>query len=107
MVTDTAVFLGDVGHGGSPGGGAARGPLCGLPRFARRHRVSTSWRGTSRRWGEERRVRRTRPRALGGGLTDGMASASVCARGARRDSARAGRMGVRTRGAGAGRRRRC
>ena len=67
VVTDTAVFLGDVGHGGSPGGGAARGPLCGLPRFARRHRVSASWRGTSRRWGEERRVRRTRPRALGGG----------------------------------------
>ena len=45
-----AVFLGDVGHGGSPVGGAARGPLCGLPRFARRQRAATSWRGTSRRW---------------------------------------------------------
>ena len=50
-------------------------------------------------------MRGTQPRALGGGLTDGMASATVCVRGARRDSARAGWIGVRIGGAGAGRRR--
>ena len=45
------------------------------------------------------------PSALGGGLIDGMASATVWVRGARRDSARAGWIGVRIGGAGAGRRR--
>ena len=52
-------------------------------------------------------MRGAQPRAPGGGLTDGMASATVCACGAGRDSARAGWMGVRIGGAGAGRRRRC
>ena len=51
-------------------------------------------------------MRGTQPRALGGGLTDGMASAAtVCVRGARRDSARAEWIGVRIGGAGPGRRR--